>query len=324
MSEISQPHDRFFHKTFSQPERVEDILLHNLPQISSLFEAGTLENTGDSFVDDELKKYYSDVLYKAKLKNDEDAYLYILFEHKSYPEPLIAFDLLRYMVRIWEKDKEQIRNFPLIIPIVFYHGNENWNCPTDFIGLFEHTDEGKEFVPDFRYYLFDLSRYTDEEIKGAILSRAILLLFKYIYAQDFGKKYVNICELLGKLDDEKTALEFLKLALEYIGNATDKITVEQLQEGIQKALPTIGGAVVPTLFEQIRAEGRDEGREEGKTIGLKEGLLEAIHLALEIKFGDEGLILFERMKTITDMEKLNKIKSALRTAENVGQIESLL
>ena len=31
------------------------------------------------------------------------SYVYVLFEHKSYPERLISLHLLRYMVRIWEQ-----------------------------------------------------------------------------------------------------------------------------------------------------------------------------------------------------------------------------
>ncbi len=81
---------------------------------------------------------------------------------------------------------------------------------------------------------------------------------------------------------------------------------------------------MPTLFDQFREEGKIIGLKKGETIGLKKGLLEAIQLGLEIKFGDEGLSLFQRVKTITDLGKLNEIKSALRTAESLSQIEALL
>lgn len=52
--------------------------------------------------------------------------------------------------------------------------------------------------------------------------------------------------------------------------------------------------------------------------------MEAIQLALEIKFGDEELSFFQRIETITDLEKLDEIKSTLRKAESLNQLESLL
>ncbi|HQO36732.1 MAG TPA: Rpn family recombination-promoting nuclease/putative transposase, partial [bacterium] len=126
MTEPIQPHDRFFRNIFSNRETVEDIVFNNLPQIAAHLMPGTFENTDETFVNEELRKYVSDLLYRAKLRDGEDAYIYILFEHKSHPEPQVAFDLLRYMVRIWERFREEgtPRWFPHIIPIVFYHGRE--------------------------------------------------------------------------------------------------------------------------------------------------------------------------------------------------------
>ncbi len=63
---------------------------------------------------------------------------------------------------------------------------------------------------------------------------------------------------------------------------------------------------------------------EGIEIGRKEGILEAIQLALEIKFGDEGLKIFPQIKEITSIEKLKEIKSALRSADSLNPIKSIL
>ena len=94
----------------------------------------------------------SDLLYTAKYESNRDLYLYLLFEHKSYPEPHIAFHLLRYMIQIWEKDLKNNSSLPLypIVPLVFYHGKEEWKIATDFKSI--SADETNIPAPIFRIF----------------------------------------------------------------------------------------------------------------------------------------------------------------------------
>ena len=46
-----------------------------------------------------MQAHQTDLLYRVRLANGGQAYIYFLFEHKSYPDPLVALQLLRYMVR---------------------------------------------------------------------------------------------------------------------------------------------------------------------------------------------------------------------------------
>ena len=47
-----------------------------------------------SFVDVELREYFSDLLFKVRTKTQTDAHIYVLFEHKSHPEAMVAFQVL--------------------------------------------------------------------------------------------------------------------------------------------------------------------------------------------------------------------------------------
>jgi len=58
----------------------------------------------------------------------------VLFEHKSGPEGLTAFQLLRYMVRIWEdfvKGHPGAKLLPAIVPVVVHHGEGGWTAARD-------------------------------------------------------------------------------------------------------------------------------------------------------------------------------------------------
>ena len=86
------PHDRFFKEAWSHAEVARDFLTYYLPaNIVELLDIDTLELSKDSFVDKELSEYFSDLLYKVELRDGRAVYVYVLLEHKSYPEPFVAF-----------------------------------------------------------------------------------------------------------------------------------------------------------------------------------------------------------------------------------------
>jgi len=96
MPDLANPHDRFFKESMSHPEVATDFLRHYTPpEVSRLLDLASLEMVPGSFVDRELQEHFSDLLYKVALLDGSSAHVYILFEHKSYYEPLVALQLLR-------------------------------------------------------------------------------------------------------------------------------------------------------------------------------------------------------------------------------------
>ncbi len=75
--------------------------------------------------------------------------------------------------------------------------------------------------------------------------------------------------------------------------------------------------------EDAMKSAKEEVRDEIREV-RKKGLQEAIQMGLEIKFGDKGLALIPRIKAIDSLEKLEEIKSVVRTAETLHQVESVL
>jgi predicted transposase YdaD len=124
LPEFPNPHDRFFKEVFGRQETARDFLANYLPpNAAEALDLLNLELVKDSFVDSKLREYFSDVLYHVGLKRGEGAFVYVLFEHKSAPDEWVAFQLLRYMVRIWEAELEKkVRKLIPIVPLVLYHG----------------------------------------------------------------------------------------------------------------------------------------------------------------------------------------------------------
>ena len=138
---IRNHHDAFFRQVFSQPEVAADFLANYLPaEVRNQLNLDHVELEQDSFIDDELREHFADLIFRVPLLDDSQggvAFVYVLFEHKSYPEPLVAFQLLRYMVRMWERALREGNALPLIIPLVVYHGEQPWRVPQTFGELFD-------------------------------------------------------------------------------------------------------------------------------------------------------------------------------------------
>lgn len=178
---MTNPHDRFFRYVFSQRAVAADFLRNYLPSaVAELLDFSTLELTNDSFIDGELRRHLSDLLYNVQTWDERPAHTYVLFEHKSYTEILTSLQLLRYMTQIWSLSVRQNRAFVPILPIVVYHGQAEWRLPLNFADLFDLPQPLREFFPDFRYWLVDLSSMDDADIKGEVLAQVALLTLKHI------------------------------------------------------------------------------------------------------------------------------------------------
>ena len=85
MTQVSTPHDEFFKRVFSRQDAAHSFLAnYSPPEINALFDLEGLRIVRDSFVDEELRPYHSDILYSVTLRDGGEGYVYVLFEHKSF------------------------------------------------------------------------------------------------------------------------------------------------------------------------------------------------------------------------------------------------
>lgn len=311
--EISNPHDRFFRETFSRTEIARDFLRNYLPEeVSGLLDFSSLELRKDSFVNPDLQQHFSDLLYKVDLRDGREAYAYLLFEHKSYPESLVAFQLLRYLVRIWEQERRQGRNQTLapIIPLVIYHGRAKRRVPLDFRALFLGPEELRPYWPSFQYQLVDLSAFSDEDIKGEVTLRAILLLLRHIFDETLMARLPDILSLLRALASQETALEYLETMLRYVTQAAEKVSEAELAQAVRTAFPReIGGDIMSTLAEMWM--------EQGVARGLEQATQNSVIEVLEIRFGS---VPEEIVAAVAQIHDLDALRSLFRQAVTVDSL----
>ena len=287
---IQNPHGKFFKSTFGNVAIAKDFLNNYLPQdLIHIIDIDTLEPQKDSYIDEKLMESFSDLLFKVDI-NNRDGYVYILFEHKSYPSRDIAFQLLKYMVRIWDKKIEELGCLPVIIPLVIYHGKDKWNIGyrlEDIVSGYNKIPEDiKMLIPNYRYLLYDFSKFSDEAIKGEVRNRIAIMLMRDIQ----GKSIENIleilyeaAELLQQLEDKDTGLEYFETLVRYVFGARmdfQKNSYSRLVKKIETTYPE-GSDLIMTLAERFREEGHKRGIEEGLKQGLEQGLERGLERGLE-------------------------------------------
>jgi hypothetical protein len=184
---VSNPHDALFRHVFSQPEHAASELRAVLPAaLSARLDWSSLEPEPSSFVDEHLRGRQADLLFRIGC-HGSSAFLYLLFEHQSTTDALMAFRMLRYMTRIWDAfllAHPQAERLPAIIPVVLHHSDSGWSGGTEFVALLDVDPEilslVAEYVPRFRFVLDDLSGADDRALSGrsltAVAAAGLMLL----------------------------------------------------------------------------------------------------------------------------------------------------
>lgn len=262
MTEIHNPHDRFFKEVFSHTEAAAEFFAAFLPkEIVVLLDLSKIEQVKDSFIDPSLQEHLSDLIYRVPLKSGSEAYIYALVEHKSSPDKWVAVQILRYEVATWDAEiKARAKRLTPIIPIVFYHGAKKWNVPREFSSLvnFAGNEALREYVPEFRYHLTDLSQYEDEAIREAIANVILLvmmLLMKNIFKKDLKKKLAEIIRLMKAEGN----VENLKTVIKYLTETTARLSAKDLQEAVRPLFESKEGEIMPTIAETWKREGIQQG-----------------------------------------------------------------
>jgi predicted transposase/invertase (TIGR01784 family) len=224
-----------------------------------------------------LVEHFSDILYKIKI-GGKNSFLYLLFEHKSYIDNWVSFQLLRNMVKIWEgclKQNKRIKKLPIIVPMVIYHGKSEWQLNSSILPLFDILPKVTEkYVPNFQMEIYDISHMPDEKFKGAVLLQAFLLLQKYIFDPELLEKIPEILGLLNKLSSKSNATEYLEVMLRYLFASLDSSKSEMFKEEVVKAIKS-GGTIMPTIAEELLKKGRQEGKLEDAEKMIQKGMTNA-------------------------------------------------
>ena len=269
-TDIQQINDGFFHKIFDSPENSRDFLIKVLPdKLKKHLDLDHIEVKDTKYISNEFKKGFSDIVVKTVLKTKNEQKLpvdiYFVIEHKSEGKVVVLLQVLKYMVFEWEKDYNSGKPPRLIIPVVFYHGEDEWKVPRSFAEQFHVDDEIKKYLLDYRYILFDTNSWdfrdeSNNELKNNVFLFTAMVLMKAAFKNDMEaiKEIFRFWHQRGFTDNKDIALFFMQ----YISQTQD-VNHDQLKKILDKS-KIDGGVIMPTLAQRYKEQHEVEFM---KTIG---------------------------------------------------------
>jgi predicted transposase/invertase (TIGR01784 family) len=300
-TDIQSINDSFFHKIFDSPGNARDFLDQVLPTgLKKQLDLLNIKIEDTKYVSNEYKKGFSDIVVKTVLNTTKDRLpvdIYFLLEHKTEGRVEVLLQILKYMVFEWEKDYNNNKPPRLIIPVVFYHGAEEWKVPRSFAEQFDVDDEVKRYLLDYRYILFDtnpwdFSAESNKEFKNNVFLFTAMVLMKAAYKKDIEAilEIFRFWRERGFTENKDIVLFFMK----YISYTQD-IDRDHLKDILDKTKIEGGEIIMPTLAQQFREEFREEFIEtlgpELKKEGKKEEQIEIARRMLLNDFSVKQVII---------------------------------
>lgn len=279
-SRRGSPHDALVRATFSQIEHAAGMLRATLPpEIAARVDFPTLSVLAGSVVDRGLRSRHTDLLFSVRVAGGEGL-IYVLFEHQSTVEALLALRLLGYMVRIWERHRRahpQARRLPPIVPVVLHHSRRGWSASRTFEGLLDVDEETLKALGEhavrLRFVLDDISKATDGTLRGramTALGRLVLWCLRHGREPDeLMRRLRGLRDLIDEVRRAPNGSEALEMVWRYILAADVHRPPEEVMTRLIEATGKKAKKEVMSAADVLYERGR-------KT-GAKEILLEVLH-----------------------------------------------
>lgn len=289
MEQLSNPHDSFFRFAMSHIHCVRALIaLHMDRQTLELLDLESLKLETDSFVDANLSKRFSDLVFSVQLHppsiidgqryiGDElktnEAIVCFLFEHKSEYDKNTAIQLLGYVLRICEKRLRDGLPLIPIIPLVIYHGTGPWSAPRCFSQLISGPECLSRHMPEFCYPLLDLSQLDERNLGGESVLKSVLLLLKYsrdvMLIRHLSMIFAGFAAALNMaILDQHQLKQWLSATERYVMATNSNIDEQQYKQTLASVFPTQfePGSVVDRVLTEGIEKGLEKGRQQGHLV----------------------------------------------------------
>ncbi|CND40357.1 Rpn family recombination-promoting nuclease/putative transposase [Yersinia pseudotuberculosis] len=308
MKTTPTPHDALFKQFLTHPETARDFLdIHLPPALRQACDLNTLRLESGSFIEEDLRAYYSDVLYSLKT-GQGDGYIYALIEHQSSPDKHMGFRMMRYAIAAMQRHLDAGNDkLPLVIPILFYHGQVTpYPYPMNWLQEFSEPElAGQLYGNDFP--LVDVTVISDDEIMTHRRMAILELLQKHVRQRDLAELLEQLVTLLlaGYTNNEQ-----LTSLMNYMLQVGDTAAPENFIRELARRSPQ-HEEVLMTIAQKLEQKGIEKGRQEGLQEGRQEGRLEGER---------DAALKIARSMLASGLDRDSVMKMTGLTADDLAQI----
>ena len=279
--------DKSYKLLFSHAQMVEELLRDFVREdwVKQL-DFSTLEKYNNSFVTEDLKKRFDDVIWIVRW-GKQRLYIYILIEFQSEIDNFMSVRIMTYLGLLYQDliMSETVRSgqkLPPVLPIVLYNGSQPWkNVPLDIRDAIARAPRGLEqYLPQLRYLLIDEGYYDNHELESSkSLVSALFQLERQQTPEDVRKIIATLIEWLKAPEQQSLRRAFtvwlgrVLLPGRYPGEAISEF--HDLQE-----VHAMLSETVKSWPAQWMAKGIEEGREETLLETARKMLAEGIDIEM--------------------------------------------
>ncbi len=173
MTTAGPDHDGLYHRFFSDPAIVAQLLREFVagPWLDGLDLDG-MERLNTKLQADTGERREGDLVWRIPRQEGGDAYVMLLLEFQSRPDPWMALRMLVYAGLLWQHLVRENRlmpdgRLPPILPVVLYNGDPRWRAAVDLrnlIGLPEASPLW-QWQPQLRYHLIDEGAFSPGDLE---------------------------------------------------------------------------------------------------------------------------------------------------------------
>ncbi|WP_341759063.1 Rpn family recombination-promoting nuclease/putative transposase [Candidatus Tisiphia endosymbiont of Ptychoptera albimana] len=283
-------HDQLFKKIMGNEIAAQEFLEYYLPNnFKEKIDLSKIKIEQESYIEESLRRKYSDIIYSVRTKNDESAFIYVLLDHQSTSDYWMALRLWRYTLLLCERHKKNEDKLPLICPIIMYNGVDKYHAPRNLWNLFTDSEQAKKLMTE-DYQLVDLQSMSDDEIVQKKHLGMMEYVMKHIHQRDMIKLWEQFLERfkLEILVDKENGYIYLRSFLWY----TDAKLPEEKQSELEQLLAKYlseeeKGNIMRTIAQKYIDEGEARG-EEKKAMAVAKNLLK-VGVSIDIISTSTGL-----------------------------------
>lgn len=260
-----------------------------------------------SYILSDFEEEESDILYKVNI-NGEEVIFYVLLEFQSKVDFQMPMRLLFYMTEVWRDvlkntDKNEMKRksfkLPAVIPIVLYNGKKKWTAKTSFKEILSGYELFEDNILNFNYMLFDINRYSDEELYSiSNLVSAVFLLDQEMDEKELIRRLRKLIYILKKISPEQ-----FSVFKQWLKKIVKPRLTEEWQGEIDEVLDKSNQMEVDSMVHNLE-KTLDNIEKKGVEKGIESRTKEIAINAIEMGMDNEVII---KLTGLTD-EKVNEIR----------------
>ncbi|MDF7662788.1 Rpn family recombination-promoting nuclease/putative transposase [Erwiniaceae bacterium L1_54_6] len=265
------PHDAAFKAFLTHPATARDFIELHLPaELRAVCDLSTLKLESGSFVEEDLRQYFSDVLYSLKTTAG-DGYIQVIIEHQSSPDKHMAFRLMRYAVAAMQRHLDSgHKKLPLVIPVLFYTGKRSpYPFSTRWLDEFDDPQLAGTLYSS-AFPLVDVTVTPDDDIMNHRSMAALTLLQKHIHRRDLADLLDQLAATL--VTGHLTGQQLVSL-INYLVQTGETSDAEAFVRNLAQRVPQHEDELM-TIAQQLEQKGIEKGIQLGEQKGRQEGKLE--------------------------------------------------